>query len=66
MQMKSTWLFVTSLAVLSISGALLLLSIPALLRTGGQSDAWLATGLMCLVLAGAAGARHWRPAGGRE
>lgn len=61
MVMKSTWIFVISLAGLTISGSVLISLIPPLFDSGDKPDAWLlgALALVAVVFAGIA--RHWRP-----
>lgn len=59
--LEKTWMFMVSLAGMTISAAVLILLIPSLFRSGGQSSVWAVGILACLAVAFAVGTRYWRP-----
>ncbi|WP_026116018.1 hypothetical protein [Nocardiopsis kunsanensis] len=59
--MKKTWMFVISLAGMSISAAGLMLLVPSLFGSGEQISIWPLAALACLVAVFAAGTMYWRP-----
>ena len=54
-------LLVTCIAGMALTGAVLILLVPSLFNSGGQSNIWLTVGLGFLFLVFAAGSLRWKP-----
>lgn len=59
--MKKTWMFVISLAGMSVSAAGLILLVPSLFGSGEQTSIWPLAALACLVVVFVVGTMYGRP-----